>query len=237
MSVTAESLRELHHLHQRIADLNSRLKRGPQQIKAGQANVAKLEQDLEQARQTTRRAKMTCDEKQLQLKSSESRIADLQGKLNAASSNKEYQAIKEQIAADEMANSVLQDEILEMFDRIENCEATAKAVSDNLGKTREELDRVIRRVGDEQASLEADLAGVQQRLAEAEAKLPIDFRTEYDRIAKARGDEALAPLEGEICGGCNFRVTPQMINDVMLCKPVFCKSCGCLLYMPESGGE
>ena len=138
----------------------------------------------------------------------------MRGKLNAANSNKEYQALKEQIAADEMANSVLSDEILEMFDKIEEHEANVQAVK-------------------EKASLERDLADFQQRLETAEKVLPIDFKAEYDRVVRSKGSDALAPLEGETCGSCNVSVTLQMVNEVLLAKPVFCKSCGCLLYKAD----
>ncbi len=233
MSLTAEALRELHHLHQRIADLRNRLDRGPKQIKAGQANVTRGEEEVEKAKHTIQRAKANCDERQLQLKSNESRIEDLKGKLLACNSNKEYQALTEQIAANEMANSVLSDEILEMFEKIEEHEAAAHDCADRLQKTREELDKITRRISDQQGTLEGELKQYQDRLHAAEAKLPIEFRAEYDRVVRNRGDEALAPLEGEICGGCNFRVTPQMVNDILMARPVFCKSCGCLLYKQE----
>ena len=233
MSLSSEAIQELHHLHQRVADLRGRLEKGPRLIAAGQTNVARVEEELGNAKAIVKRAKANCDERQLQLKSNESRIEDLRGKLNAANSNKEYQALKEQIAADEMANSVLADEILEMFDKIEEHEGGVKAVEERLLATRQELDKVTARVSDEKAALERDLADFEQRLTTAEKVLPKDFKAEYDRVVRAKGSEALAPLEGETCGSCNVNVTLQMVNDVMLARPVFCKSCGCLLYQRD----
>ena len=233
MSLTPESLRELHHLHQRVADVRGRLERGPRQIAAGNTTVANVEAELQAAKDTVKRTKANCDERQLQLKSNEARIEERRGQLNAANSNKEYQALKEQIEADEMANSVLADEILEMFDKIEEQEAVVGEVEKRLLASREELDKVTRRVSDEKASLEADLAELQSKLTAAEQHLPVDFKAEYNRVVKARGDQALAPLEGETCGSCNVNVTLQMVNDIMLARPVFCKSCGCLLYQAE----
>ena len=233
MSLSSEALQELHHLHQRVSDLEGRLERGPRQVAAGQYNVAQVEEELGQAKAVVKRAKANCDERQLQLKTNESRIEDLRGKLNAASSNKEYQAFKEQIAADEMANSVLADEILEMFDKIEEHEANVNAVEQKLTASRQELDKTTARVSDDKAALERDLADFQQRLATAEKELPIEFKAEYDRVVRAKGSDALAPLDGETCGSCNVNVTLQMVNDVMLARPVFCKSCGCLLYIKD----
>ncbi len=47
------------------------------------------------------------------------RIVDLEGKLNTAASNREFSLLKEQIAADEQANSVLSDEILEALEQLD----------------------------------------------------------------------------------------------------------------------
>ncbi len=233
MTISAEMLRELHHLHQMAANLKGRLDRGPLQVQAGQANVKRFEDALAAAKDAAKKAKMKCDERQLQLKTNEARINDLKSKLNACTTNKEYQALKDQIAASEMANSVLSDEILEMFEKNDEHEQSVKAATEVLAKGREELDKVTRRVSDELASLESEYKDVKAKLAAAESKLPLSFRADYDRVAKSRGDEALAPLDGEFCGGCSVNVTLQMINELRMSKPVFCKSCGCLLYLPE----
>lgn len=231
--INPDSLRHLHRLHCQRAELNARLERGPKQIQAAQVNVDRQEQLVNETKEITKRAKMACDERQLQLKTNESRISDLKTKLNVANSNKEYQALKEQIAADEMANSVLSDEILEMFEKIDEHESEVANCQQNLTKGREELDKLTRRVSDEKNTLESDLARVQDELRRVESALPAEFKSEYDRVVHSKGDEALAPLDGESCGSCYFTITPQMINEIMLNRPVFCQSCGCLLYLPE----
>ena len=104
MTVTGESLRELHRIHRQLTDLRSRIDRGPRQVVAGESSVRKLELETVQAKESLKRARMTADEKQLHLKSREDRIEDLRAKLNGASSNKEFQTLKDQIAADEQAN-------------------------------------------------------------------------------------------------------------------------------------
>ena len=77
----------------------------------------------EQAREAHKQARMSVDEKQLQLREREARIQDLQGKLNSASSNREYQALKDQMAAQEMTNSVLT-----------NCDGTVSLMNPGLAK-------------------------------------------------------------------------------------------------------
>jgi predicted nucleic acid-binding Zn-ribbon protein len=234
MTLTAETLRELHRILRQITDLRGRLERGPRQIKAAKANLQALEQAEADAKETLTRAKVAADQKQLQLKERENRIGDLKAKLNLANSNKEYQAIKEQIAADEQANSVLSDEILDALEKIDELQANLEEAKAGVGKQKDELAKVQTRVSEQQAQLESELGRVTAELETVQKRIPADLRAEYDRLVKGRGEEALAQVEGEYCGGCNFKLTAQMMNELLIGKPVFCKNCGSLLYMPEN---
>ncbi|MEK6250291.1 MAG: hypothetical protein N2C12_19055, partial [Planctomycetales bacterium] len=125
MNSAADTMRLLHRVHRQLADLHDRLNHGPRLIKAHQSKVANLQLEFTTAKENTNAARMSADQKQLQLKSGETKIEDLRNKLNICSTNREYQALVEQIAADEMANSVLEDEILEVLERIETLQIAA----------------------------------------------------------------------------------------------------------------
>lgn len=233
MDVSAETLRTLHRIHRQLADLRGRLQRGPRQVQSAEQNVRRLQQAGDEARQLVTKTRLAADQKELQLQEREARIEDLRRKLNTCSSNREYQAILEQIAADEQANSVLSDEILELLDKVTHLQQRAQQTQEELAKGKADFEKIRQRVQNERQVLEDDVARVRHELDEAEAKLPSDFRRDYQRIVRARGEDALAPLEGDCCGACYQTVTPQMLNDVAMGRPVFCKACGSILYRPE----
>jgi predicted nucleic acid-binding Zn-ribbon protein len=233
MPSLTESLRTLHRIHRQLADLRDRLERGPKQIKAADANVKKGEGELTLAKDAYKQLKLAADEKQLQLKSREAKLVDLQAKLNMAQSNKEYQLLKDQMAADKQANSVLADEILEALERLDQLQAAAKTAEAALAKTKEDLAKVRQRVNEQQQGLETELARVSGELKAAEDQLSGDYKDNYLRLARSMGEEALAPTEGDSCGGCSQTFTTQTLNLLKLDKPVFCKSCGRMLYLAE----
>lgn len=228
-----ESFTTLHRIHRQLGDLQDRLQRGPRQVRVVEANVKNCEAEVVQAKDAYKQARLASDDKQLQLKSREARLKDLQGKLNTAQNNKEYQLLKDQMAADVQANSVLSDEILEALERLDVLQANIKTADSNLAKTKEEMAKVRKRVDDQQQGLESELARISAELKVEEDKLDGDFKPSYERLAKALGADCLAPIDGECCGGCSQVLQPQTLNLVGLDKPTFCKSCGRLLYLPK----
>jgi predicted nucleic acid-binding Zn-ribbon protein len=233
MATLTELLRTLHRIHRQVADLRDRMERGPKQARAAEANVKKAEADLAASKDAYKQAKMASDEKQLQLKQREAKLKEYEAKLFAAQSNKEYQLLKDQIAADKQANSVLADEILEALDRLDQLQAVIKTAEGNLAKVKDEYTKVRQRVEEQQQGLESELARVSAELKASEDQIEGDFKDNYQRLARSMGADALAAVENECCGGCGHTLTAQTMNVLSLDKPAFCKSCGRLLYVPE----
>lgn len=233
MTITANILRELHRIHRQLTDLRFRLEQGPKLISAGEVGSKHFEKELLLAKEIYTKTKVASDDKNLQLKHREDRIAELQTKLNGCSSNREFQTLKDQIAADKQANNVLADEILESLEKLDELQASTEQAAANQKKAAEKLNQTKNGVAEKQQFLEADLERVTEELKQAEASLPAELKADYQRIANGRGEEALAQVEGESCGGCSQILSPQTINELHLSKFVFCKSCGCLLYLPE----
>ena len=232
-SVTAAALRELHRLHSQLSDLRGRLDRGPKQVAAHKANVAQLEADLAKAHALVQDTRKAADRKQLDVKAQEEKIAKWEAQLNAAKNNTEYQTLQEQIAAARMAASVLEDETLELLGRIDETVAESHRHDERLAAGQAELKKVETNVAATGETLRAEVARLEADLAVAEKALPGDFKTDYSRVVAAKGADGLAPCEDGVCQGCGQSTTLQMQSDLRASKPVFCKSCGVLLYLPE----
>jgi predicted nucleic acid-binding Zn-ribbon protein len=233
MTVTTAALRELHRIHQQLADLHERLERGPRQVRSRAVNVELWESQLAEVQDRAKQTQLTIDRKQLDLRSGEQKIVDLKQKLNTCSSNREYQALLEQIAAAEMAGSVLADEILEGMERIDQLHEAVGEKERAVAAGRQELEKTRREVEGMTESLGADIARLQADLAHAEAALPEDFKADYERIVHSKGPDGLATAEDGVCTGCGQQITLNMLNQLMLSRPIFCKACGRLLYLPE----
>lgn len=233
MAVNASALRELHRIHRQLTDLRERSERGPKQIRARETNLTRLNEELAKLQAEAKAARVKSDQKQLLLKSGEDKIENLKAKLNACGTNREYQALKDQIAADQMAGSVLADEILESLEKIDEFQKTVGEAQQKIAVAKEDLAKVQETVRAQAEGLESEIKRLEAELHEAESTLPADFRQAYDRVVKSKQDDAMAEVQGDCCGGCCQQLTPNMLSELSMSQVVFCRNCGRVIYVPE----
>jgi len=235
MSVVATvTLRTLHRMHRQLADLAEQLAAGPRAVAARTRQVETAEARKANAADEVKKARLAADQKQLQLKSAEAKIADLEAKLNACKTNREYQTLRDQIAADRMATKVLEDEIIEALERIDTLKPAVPAAETEIAAAKKLLAEAEAKVAAETGRLEAEVSRIRGDLQAAEKDLAEDVRERYDRVVKQKGADGMSAVDGQTCGGCYQQLTGNMLSDVMLGRIITCRSCGRLLYLPES---
>lgn len=230
MSISASVLQTLHRIHRQKSDLTGQLERGPKQIQAAKTKIELAIKALSDIREKQKNLRMEADRRQLQLREREARIATLEGRMNAAKENREYQTLKEQIAADRQANNVLSDEILELLEQVDVVHAQIEPANEKIKAAETEAAEIERRVKERMASVEADLKRVLNELAQVEKQLGGEFKRDYERLVHLRGEDSIAETEGNCCGGCYQMLTPQLLDRLANHASVVCPSCGRLLY-------
>ena len=225
-------MKQLHDLRLQLREISDQLERGPRQIAARKQNIDKKKDELEALRTKLKQLKMSADHKNLQLKTSEGRIYDLNGKLNSAANNREYEALRSQIAADTMAKSVLEDEILEALEKVDVVQIDVKKAEQEIASLDAELQKLTTDVQAKEAGLKESAAKLQIQVSEAEQVLPPDVIPQYRRLVQAYGANALAPVINKSCSECFVSQTAQVYMELKSGKVKFC-TCGRLMYVAE----
>jgi hypothetical protein len=235
MSTTSTNpLRDLHHIHQRIASLREQRERGPRQVDARRKHLAQQVESLEKARADLKAIKVHNHERETERKSFDGRINQLQLQINTAKTNKEYTALVSERDTVVKARAALEDKILEGMIQEEEKGQVIQATEKEVHRLQRELAELERAVSDESVALDQNLQAAEAQLATAEAGLPNDARDVYRRLVERRGADSLAPVTGVTCTGCYTAITPQMQTQVMIGELVCCKSCGRILYTEEA---
>ena len=223
----------LHRIGRQHADLESRLRRLPALIEAHRNHIETKEAELKTLKEEQKEFRVLVDSKQGRLQDGEAKIEKVKVQLNSAANNREYQALMDQIEATKMANSVLSDEILEGFERLDEFDAKAAEMEKTVTEVREKSEAAIGQAQENEPKLKAELERLEKEFAEARKLGTPQFLAEYDRIVQARGEDALAPVVGTTCGACHQTIPLNEINKIALEELVFCSSCGAILYTAE----
>lgn len=232
MASNGAGLKEIHRLRLQLEEVTNEIERGPRQTSVRQQALDKKKAELEARKARLKQLKVAADQKNLQLKTNEGKIHDLQGKLNAAASNREFDALKTQIAADTMANSVLEDEILEA---LEGCDTVQREIKDfevEIAGIDVELAKFAGSISQREPELKAKAAEISALLTEAEKSIPADISSQYRRLVQSYGAHALSPVHGTACGECYVGQRQQTIVELRAGKCIFC-TCGRLMYLAD----
>jgi len=234
MSTTAAGLKALHHLYLRLHDVNQKLERGPKRVEFKEQFALLQEDKLNSEKEKVAELRKQVQQKNLDLHSNEAKILDLKGKLNSASSNKEFDIFKGQIEADTMANSVLEDEILELMEKIDVAEIEVESCVRKRDAAQGDAKKSAQAFEAARDSLDEEIEECKSTIADAEQIIPENVKVLFQRLVRSHGAGALAIVEGKYCSACNVLIEPQLRVELNSERFVFCKSCGRLLYMDDS---
>jgi uncharacterized protein len=234
MTVTASLVQTLHRINRQVTDLKGQLDRGPKAIAAAQAHLNYAMEQVRSTRERLTKTKMEADSKQLLMLEREGKIHKWQGMLNTAKENREYQALKDQIAADTQANAVLSDEILDLLEQIDQIELNLDQAEKDVLKLEQNLAKMQEQVSDRRVVLESELARVEKELSQTELQLTGEFKRDYVRLVAALGEDAMAELDGNCCSGCCKSLTPMLLDRLLMGQSIVCPNCGRLVYKTVS---
>ncbi|HVJ82448.1 MAG TPA: hypothetical protein VNC50_15375, partial [Planctomycetia bacterium] len=229
MTMSSTGLRKLHELHLKLREVQEKLEKGPKQVKTRQQIVEKKGAEVDAQSAAYMQLRVAADQKNLQLKTNESKIAQLQIKLNQASSNREYDVIQSQIDADRMANSVLEDEILEALEKVDQAKIAVGKLEQEVADAKKGLDQLSKDIGAAEAPLREEAVRLEAAVREAETELPQTIIEHYRRLVTSHGAGALAAVENRACTECYAQLAPQDLVSVNTGKFHFCRICGRLL--------
>lgn len=230
MAVAAGELQELHRLLLKLEDIEDQLKKGPRKIKAKENNTKAKEEALEQAKQHQQDCRKTADQKSLDLKSKETQINDLKGKLNTVKTNREFDTIKGQIESETVAMGAIEDEILSTLENVDAATQAIKDAEEDLNQAKVEEKQARDDFSAKAAELETQAAELKTQITEAEGILTGQNKEQYRRVIGQKGAEALAAVENGVCTGCYVGLTPQNKIRLNTGEVIFCKQCASLLY-------
>ncbi len=208
----------------------------PAELKNLIESVQNAEDDLTAAKDRLNENKKTQKLKDVDIQTNKKTMDKYANQLLAIKNNKEYKALNSEINHLKEKNSEIDDQILELME-IENklkeevveAEEDVKKAKGELGKNE---DRLKKRINE----LDAEIEERKNERSELAKQLPRTLVKRYVNLIKAKDRKAVVFLEKNACGGCGFKIRPQLVIEIERGdKVVSCESCGRLVVRkPEN---
>lgn len=173
----------------------------------------------------------------LELTTLNQELAKFQKQMMVIKTNKEYDAITNEIANRKLRISEIEEEILKALTQIDDLKEKIKEYK---GK----LDEIEKRNEDELVHLREELGSIDDKIKIKEGnRKNITVRIEkkllatYERVKKGRGNQVVVTIKKRACGACYKGIPPQVIQEIRKGEIIYtCDNCGRILLWNEQSG-
>ncbi|NOZ22652.1 MAG: hypothetical protein GXP25_16365 [Planctomycetes bacterium] len=235
MNKDLELLRQLQEIDTRLRKIRKEREEAPGRIESARTLVERRTTEIEKTEKETEKFHSQIEVQQnLDLKGKEEAKAKLLVQLNTVKTNKEYAAIQNEVAGIDADISKLEDQILDMMTEAESREGELEKARKRLDEANAKLTQTEKEIAEEIERCEAEEAGLTARRDEIRSQVQREYLEPYERLLHRRDGVALVSSKNEVCQGCFMNLTPQTSASLLTSdKPVFCNSCGRMLYLDE----
>jgi predicted nucleic acid-binding Zn-ribbon protein len=168
---------------------------------------------------------------ELDIQTRQDSIAKLKVQQFQTRKNAEFQAMTHEIERYGKEVTALEDRELELMETAEGQRAVLKTAKAAYADTSAIIETDLAKLVERKGHCEAAIAEQEAERATHTEGIDEFLLSQYDRIFKHKGDSAVAPLTGGICGGCHMKVTASTLNKAKGEKEIAqCEQCGRMLY-------
>ena len=216
-----ERERRLERYHRRVRDADERLTRNES---------------------TVRTEQMRIDELSLDVAAREEAIGKHRQALTKAKTNKEYAAILAAMNTKKADNAKIENEILRLMEQAQAFKDEGTQINAEKAQHLEDVRKAeahLKALDDERGDERSELESVR---AEHAAKIAPPTLATFTRVASRHDGAALAEIQkvhpkrdDYVCSGCNITVTLEVVNALQTRDEIqLCGACGRIFYLESS---
>lgn len=237
MNAELENLIKLQEIDLRIHSLFQAKKDLPEEVSRLEEIVQSARDDVDKISKTLE--KLDNDKKAAQdaITTSSAALDKSQDRLNAITTNREYDAVHQEIENHKNAIVAAQVKLKKASDEISQLESRKAEVEEQLKTVTTENEPKITELKDKIAHLDSNIAEIEKERNQALPGISKAFLANYEYIRQRRKTGRVLSLVGETrtCAICHKILEPRLISELKRgTKLPGCQSCGSLLiWSPE----
>lgn len=161
-------------------------------------------------------------------------LAKFQKQMRDIKTNKEYDALTNEIVNRKLKISSTEEEILKVLTNIDD-------LKEKIKQYKQKLEEVEKNNTTQLTFLKKELSSIQDKIKiKKSERKNVTVRIEkrllstYERVKKGRGNQVVVTIKKRACGGCFKAIPPQKIQEIKEGDRIFtCDNCGRILIWTE----
>jgi predicted nucleic acid-binding Zn-ribbon protein len=170
-------------------------------------------------------------QKERNLETKETDLKKYKGQLFQIKTNREYEAMLEEIATTETDINLLEEDILRLMEEGDGLKEKSQEKKKQVDKEKEEFQRIM-------AEKRQKISGIEDIIKDQENQRPKiieglekNIVIEYEKLLETRQGQAVVTAKNGVCSGCFVSMRPQMFEELKRNDKIFyCQSCSRFLY-------
>jgi predicted nucleic acid-binding Zn-ribbon protein len=209
-----------------------------EEINAGSKAISKLQNNLEERRDSINELTARIDEAESARRSLEasqtdelSRIKERQSKMMQVQTNREYHSLLKEIEDGKKANKDREEETIRLMEQVESYSKIMAEQKAQIGEDEKELAEEIKQFEKKSAELNEKKAVLAKERDSMVKNFSANLLKKYDMLRERRNGRAVVGVINGVCQGCFMNIPPQQFNDLLRGdKMLFCPICQRILY-------
>ncbi len=236
MKDTIAQLVQLQKVDSKIFELENAKGDLPDTVRRLKEDLEAMKTWIESTTHEIQEAQKERRQREGELKLTEEKLKKHQNQLYDVTTNKEYDAITQEIEQEKENISYYESRILELI-ALE--EETTKELEDRKTES-EQIQTDLQEKEKELRAMEKESEDEELKLMHEREKILVRLNkrvlSQYKRILHAKNHLAVVPITRNACGGCFNTIPPQKIVEIRKMSQIYsCEVCGRILVWQDNG--
>ena len=236
MKKKLELLIQLQFIDSQLQELEEAKGSLPKEVEGLQTDKDSLDSSIQELEEQVSTAKGEHRDHENTISLTTEKLKKHQDQLYDVTSNKEYDAITQEIEVEKNTISDSETRVVELMEAEENAGTFLKEKKTQLEAVLQELetkDAELSKLIKANEDLALKLAHEREKIA---VRIPDRLLGQYNRIRGAKNGLAVAAIERQACGGCSSAIPPQRQYEIrQMNQIIICDFCGRMLVPGENG--
>jgi predicted nucleic acid-binding Zn-ribbon protein len=209
----------------------------PEMINNLEREVTDTQAALEAAEKELKEETLRHNNLDMDLTTLNQELAKFQKQMMAIKTNKEYDALTNEISNRKVKISETEEEILKILAHLDD-------LKEKIGEYKQKLAEVEKTNSTQLIHLREELGSIEDKIKMKKGdRKNITVRIEkrllatYERVRKGRGDQVVVAIKKRACGACYKGIPPQVIQEIRQGDRIYnCDNCGRILIWTDDSG-